>query len=468
MAITKTAELNRLLTLSFRVGCDPDQMTRFLNAGYVPQPRQLEFHAAARLCDRQDGPARIAIGGTRGQAKTHAVVAQVVMDDCQRVDGLKVLFLRKIGKSASESFDDLVTKVLYAVKKDWKPSRGLLSLPNGSRVIMGGFRDEGEIDSYLGIEYDEIVIEDSTTLTRPKIDMIRGSLRSSKPGWRPREYQSTNPGGVGHAWFKGEFYNPWKRGQETTTRFIHTTMGDNVFINAEYAAYLDGLTGWLRRAWRDGDFEISAGQYFSTWDESVHVIEPFPLPRGWRTWCAMDYGFVHWNVVYLLAEDGDGNVYVIDEHAERRWLVPQHVDAIKAMLARHNLTLGYLWRFVAGPDVFAQKSDEETIADKYARLGINLTPAKVDRISGAAEMLARLGSKEQNILARLFISRRCHKLIDCLPRLQHDEHRPEDVLKENADPETGEGGDDPYDAARYGLMEISGPDYGKPGTVKYA
>jgi hypothetical protein len=76
-----------------------------------------------------------------------------------------------------------------------------------------------------------------------------------------------------------------------------------------------------------------------------------------------------------------------------------------------------------------------------------LEPAQTDRISGAAEVLARLGSKEQGIMPTLFVFNRCRRLIECLPRMQHDPHRPEDVLKVNADPETGEGGDDEYDTA---------------------
>jgi hypothetical protein len=43
--------------------------------------------------------------------------------------------------------------------------------------------------------------------------------------------------------------------------------------------------------------------------------------------------------------------------------------------------------------------------------------------------------------ARLFIHERCARLIECLPLLQHDPNRPEDVLKMDCD-EDGLGGDD--------------------------
>ena len=48
----------------------------------------------------------------------------------------------------------------------------------------------------------------------------------------------------------------------------------------------------------------------------------------------------------------------------------------------------------------------------------------------------------------LFIHKRCGRLIETLPTLQHDPNRPEDVLKVDAD-EDGIGGDDAADALRY-------------------
>lgn len=45
--------------------------------------------------------------------------------------------------------------------------------------------------------------------------------------------------------------------------------------------------------------------------------------------------------------------------------------------------------------------------------------------------------------------RRCARFLECLPSLQHDPSRPEDVLKVDAD-EDGVGGDDAADTPRCG------------------
>ena len=441
----------------------------YLGAGIVLQPKQLEFAAACALCDHEGGPVEIGFGGARGGGKSHAGLA-VLAADCLRYAGLTCLLLRKVGKANRENFNELRLKVLRGVPTVWKQQEGILLFANGSKIVLGHFQNENDIDAYLGLEYDVILVEEATTLTSPKYRAIRTCNRSSKSGWRPRMYSTTNPGGVGHAWYKARFIVPFKLkerssdklGKQSATRFVPSTVADNRCVNREYKDNLATLTGWQKRAWLHGDWDIAAGQFFTTWSETHHVRPAAKLPKPvvgvHRVWASLDYGVTHYTTAYLFCQV-EGTVVVLDEHAERKWLPRQHAPAIHAMLERHGLKAEQLDCFVAGRDVFAAKGDEngKTIADQYAELGIYLTPANVDRINGAAELLARLGDPDASppVPASLVVSDRCVKLIECIPALEHDPHRPEDVLKVDTD-EDGQGGDDPYDGARYGLMEAGG------------
>lgn len=460
--------LHSYLTSAREAGCPRDQIENFLRAGIVLQPRQLAAAASARLCDRPDGPTQILFGGARGGGKSHWSLSQVVADDMVRFPGLKVLILRQVGKAARESVEDLRLRIFGGIPHTWNSSTATLSLPNGSRAIVGHFKNERDIDAYLGLEYDVILVEEATTLTATKRRHIRTVCRTSKRGWRPRMYNTTNPGGVGHASVKSTFIEPFRKGIETDTRFIPSTVYDNAFVNKEYKASLEALVGWERRAWLEGDWDIAAGQFFTNFRRDLHVVPVAQMPvlplrderdpsRGvvWPVWCSLDYGFTHYTTCYLMAQDGDGNVYAYDEHAERRWLPPRHVDAIKAMLGRHGLQLHHLRRFVAGADVFTNDRTGRTTADTYQELGIRLEKAHDDRINGASAILTRFGDAEADppIAPRLFISERCSRLIECLPALEHDPHRPEDVLKVDVD-DDGSGGDDAYDGFRYGVMEV--------------
>lgn len=203
--------------------------------------------------------------------------------------------------------------------------------------------------------------------------------------------------------------------------------------------------------------------------EAVSGYVPPPAPG----FAAFDYGFTHYTVALLGCRDGNGNTFIVDEHAERQWLPSRHAAAIKAMVARHRTTGGQrIWvsysgviptrplelrdlrRFVAGADVFSRQSDGTTIAAQYGREGITLRCANPDRVNGWAEILRGLGDGGTGLTApggvrpTLFIHKRCGRLIETLPALQHDPNRPEDVLKVDAD-EDGIGGDDCADALRY-------------------
>jgi phage terminase large subunit len=443
----------RYFMVGRRAGCPKDQMQRFERADVVLQERQLVASAAARMCDRADGPTAIGYGGARGGGKSHWLLAQMGVDDCQRVPGLKCLLLRKVGKANLEHFEDLRRRLFWKFDHEFSAFRGILSFHNGSRIIAGHFQNEKDIDAYLGLEYDVIGIEEATTLTARKYQDITTCCRTSKPNWRPRIYSTTNPGGVGHAWYRTRFVLPMLENRQADTAFVAARVTDNRWNNPEYIRVLQGLSGWQRRAWLDGDWDIAAGQFFTTLRREVHVVEDFDVTRAREWFCAMDYGFAHYTVVLLGCTDGDGNVFLVDEHAERLWLPQRHAPAIKAMLARHKigdrkLELGDLKRFVAGADVFSRQSDGTTVAAQYAKQGITLRPANTDRLNGWAEILTRFGDVEADIRPSLFIHQRCGRLIETLPTLQHDPNRPEDVLKVDAD-EDGVGGDDCADCLRY-------------------
>jgi len=442
---------------AFEAGCTRDQVENMARIGCIMQPRQLQASAAARKADTLSGPVEIGYGGARGGGKSHWLIGQLA-DDCLRYPGLKCLLLRKVGKSVKEAFADLLPKVMGGIQGEYEyiPSRSVLEFKNGSQIIIGHFQTEKQIDAYLGLEYDVIGVEEATTLTFSKYRSIRTCCRTSKEGWRPRTYSTTNPGNIGHAWYKERFITSKSRRRA----FIHATVDDNAFVNPEYKQDLDELTGWQLRAWRFGDWDIAAGQYFTNFRRELHVVKPFDI-RHMKVWGALDYGFHHYTMAYLLAEDGDGTIYHVAEHGERGWLIPDHAAGINAMLQRHGVTMGQLTTFVAGTDVFAKKDEGLTIADKYKAHGIDLKPANTDRINGAAEYLARLGNPdllhEDGTLRRpprMFFFNTCQRLITCIPSLQTDPNRPEDVLKVDID-DDGNGGDDPYDASRYGIMAAS-------------
>ena len=110
----------KYLRLGFQCGCPVDQMRNFWNAQVFLQKKQLEFCALARQCDHDGGPKAILSGGGRGSSKSHAILAQVWCDDCQRMPELKFLLLRKVGQANKEQVSDFVTKLISHLPHKYK------------------------------------------------------------------------------------------------------------------------------------------------------------------------------------------------------------------------------------------------------------------------------------------------------------------------------------------------------------
>lgn len=444
-----------MVRAAHKAGADPTQITNFARGGYIPQPQQWDFHAWARRADRTDGPIHIATGGARGGAKSHAIMCQVALDDCQRYPGLDILYLRMIQKAGRKALDQLRGKTFLNIPHVYNRNEGLIRFPNGSSIVVGHFKNESDIDKFIGIEFDVMVVEERTQLSQHKLDQLFGSLRTGKLAWRPRTYNAANPGGIGHVDFRKTFIIPHREKIEKFTKFIPMDWRHNKFINPEYKQYLMALTGTLGRMWRDGDWDVGAGTFFIHWDKAVHVIDPIRIPVEWPIWMSMDWGWSHPCVVYFHTIDPTGAIHTIAELKANRLLVTEQAARIKTVANKLDRQMSQIFPKVAGHDVFHNTGADKhgkTIAEHFEKEGISFSKANVDRINGAGELTARLGNPKKNVPASWFIWKNCEELIETMPRMLSDEKRPEDVLKIDAD-EFGDGGDDPYDAARYGLME---------------
>ena len=112
-------------------------------------------------------------------------------------------------------------------------------------------------------------------------------MRTNKTNWRTRVYQDTNPGGIDHVANKALFIDgkwAWddatdsyvKIGVETETRYVHSTVDDNFFVDKDYKKnVLEKYVGWQRQAWLYGNWEFMAGAFFSNFDQHIHV---YPNP----------------------------------------------------------------------------------------------------------------------------------------------------------------------------------------------
>lgn len=440
-------------------GNPADQIERFEKAGIIMQPKQLEFCGWARRMDTNDciegekGTPELAIGGARGGHKSHTVFTQTAIDDCARFPGCRVLYLRKVGKNAQEQFERLRQAVLGHTKHSY--IKGLIRFPKGSQIRIGHFNCARDIDDYLGMEYEIIIIEEWTALPKTAHQAMRNSNRTAM-AMMPRIYNSTNPLGVGHLEYKKRYVLHERKNSNVTNRrrkFIATTVYDNRFVNQEYVGNLEENTGAELRAYLYGDWDVPAGAYFETFNYDLHTREQMEIPRNWIIWASMDYGFQHWNMIYFHTKY-DGLTYTFHELAHRKHYVSEIVPEIKLALAEYGRRIDDLEVFLVGSDVFAKRGEaKRTVGQQYEDFGIPMTAALTgpgSRIAGAHHMSKLLGNPVREIDPKWVITRNCPRLVETLPSLERNPNNPEDVLKVDM-ADDGSGGDDAYDGSRYGL-----------------
>lgn len=437
MADSREVVINKALEM----GMDSQQLKNFLNAEYIPQPVQIEFHIHARECDKFRGPDRVGQGGTRGGSKTHAAFAQVALDDCQRYPGLKALYLRMIQKAAGEQVDDLIYKVLHNTEFEYVRTSGVINFPNGSRIIIGGFKNESDIGKYVGVEYDLVVIEEATQLSKAKMDLIGGSLRSTMPGYQERMYLCTNPGGIGHQWFKEEFVIPFREKRATDTRYVHSTYHDNAFISPRYKKYLESLSGSLKLMWADGDWDTFAGMALPSFNYDIHTVVDHVLPDYFYRWRGVDYGLHSPSGCLWAARDPDmQRIFIYRELYEREKTDRQVARMVKERsIADPRIELSY-----ADPSMWSRKPYKDMVfssADEWAAEGVPLIRADNDRDDGLTRVARVLGLLPDG-KPQLIIFRSCENLIRELSNLPIDPDRPTRAETKNVD-------DHLYDCLRY-------------------
>ncbi len=345
------------------------------------------------------------------------------------------------------------------LRQFWNDSKKVLNLPNGSTLEFCHCGGEKDVHLYQGREYQNLGIDESGQWDEQTFRTLLGSNRSSKANIPARVALTANPGGIGHAWLKRIFierrFNERERSQDYN--FIQALVDDNPALLENDPDYVHRLNSEpneaLRKAYRYGDWDIFAGQYFAEIRREVHLIKPFPIPSHWNRFGSYDFGFNHPAAFGWFAVDEDGNVYLYRELIKAQL----RVDQFAQELTRFDDT-ALLNPIVAGWDCWVMKGilkagSAPTIAEEFGNHGIHIKKAVIDRVQGASQVRNFLAWQgKPNNTAKFFIFDSCPHSFDALTRMQVDPDRPEDVLKVDAvdgDPQTG---DDAYDMIRMGLM----------------
>lgn len=353
----------------------------------------------------------------------------------------------------------------------WNGSENMLRLKNGSEVYFRHLADEEALASLLslslrwfGMDQAEEIPEAAflTLISRiGRTDVDPSTGEKLAPAWGATVGNPAGHNWVWKRWKRNDVERLAGRKHKPNYHLVEATTMDNPFASKEYIAeLLDNYSShWIQR-YVYGSWDAFKGQVYEEFSESVHVIDPFPIPQGWKVGLGMDRGYNHPTAFIWVAIDYEGNWYIFDEHVEREKLPPEHAAIIKA----HGITDSNGDQYaIFGPHDMRNRNTVTGINEQQAYLdaGVSIMPGHnqpavvgIQQIKAALKIdenrrhprTGRLGSP------KLFVTRNCERIIeefglyrwkDLRPGQEEEREQPDEVVKVD---------DDALDAFRYWVM----------------
>jgi hypothetical protein len=377
--------------------------------------------------------------------------------------------------------------------------------PAGARIQNGHAEREQDVRKYDSAEYNYIDWDESTHFTEFQYLYLSISrCRSSSPDLPAFVRAFTNPGNVGHSFFKKRFVDPSPRGRKIIVdrvtkqkrMYIPFLGRDNPFLllnDPQYLTRLEGLPEIEKKAKLFGDWNSYEGQVFSEYrvlhlpDEpanAVHVIPIFIVPDWWPRILCIDWGYAANTFAIWAAISPSGRCYIYRTYSVNKTTIKIWAPEIVRLTGTEEIADLFVCHS-AGQHRGEEKTIQEQINDAFdGRYTVNLAPK--DRIGGknliheylrwrqipkiktpetgydhefAAKILRNYGEDKYNEYMMIFVEQEdetnipklqiCqttpegidnNELIDVIPSCIPAEHNPEDVAEFP--------GDDAYDTLR--------------------
>lgn len=460
-------------------------MERQIVIDWEPQPRQLIALKACGLSFPFDStplhPALaeiIGYGGSAGGGKTDALL-EIGHISALHYKKLNVgYFRREFPQLEGPGGAIMRSMELFAGTGKYNEQKHKWSFLTGSILQFCHCKDAKDVYNYQSQQFDVLLIDEVTQFEREMVKYLltRNRATVSYESFKPFAAFGTNPGNIGHQYFKDEFVTigePEKVhtfinevNHPETHIFIPSKLEDNQILVDRDPGYVNrvGNTELNKKILLEGSWDIFAGQAFTELSRDIHIVNDFGIPPHWNVFGAYDQGFNHPFSFGVFANDQDGNTYLISRVTSRL----KRVDEIAQLMGEACKVVGGVDRLdyiVAGWDCWLRGRDGGvSIAEQFLKATprILLRKASEDRIAGSAQMRRYIAwkgknkDKDGNITdgkPMFYIFKSCIGVYDVLARMIFDTEgpKPEDVKKVDAD-ENGKGGDDDYDMVRYGLM----------------
>ena len=325
----------------------------------------------------------------------------------------------------------------------YNATKHLWTFSNGSIIEFGYLAREQQVYLYLGTEWDVIRIDESTMIPWDSIAFLRTRLRGATPLPRSMKF-STNPGNIGHMWFKNRFVDPvppfhiFTGADKTTRLYIPSSVYDNKALMKNDPGYVKRLEALpdenQKQMYLHGNWNIAAGAFFTEFDRRLHVVEPFDVikDKDVKLYRSIDYGLdmlaCYWYAVLPKSSvNPHGSIFVYRELCAPDLTISEAARRIREATPQNE----HIIATFAPPDVLRNRDSTtgRNQGDIFAQYGLSLTESNNDRKAGwiAVKEFLKIRDGGRPIL-KIFSN--CTSIIKHLPMLIHDDKNYGDVKTE--------------------------------------
>lgn len=289
--------------------------------------------------------------------------------------------------------------------------------PSGAVMQFGYAEHEKDVRNYDTAEYNYMGFDEVTSFTEfMYLYLALTRVRSSDSNLPSIVRSGTNPGNIGHSFFKKRFVDPDKNGgvvlrerriisgaeRDLLRIFIPSLVSDNEhLIKADpgYIVRLNALPESEKAAKLLGSWDSFEGQVFDDFrdnkdhqkysdepDWACHVVPAFTIPHYWPKVLSIDWGFRALNIAGFYAinpfptASRPAKIYKYRELCHTKTKIKVWCTELKNTIEAAGESFV---DFTLDPSAWGNRGDEETIAEQiFTHTG--LTPRKADnnRISG--------------------------------------------------------------------------------------
>ncbi len=209
-----------------------------------------------------------------------------------------------------------------------------------------------------------------------------------------------------------DIYLNQKRNPEVWYEFME--WADNPFLSKKEIALLENtMDETILQARRYGKFCTREGLVYPEFEEIMHVIKPFDVPKEWQDTLSIDPGLHNPLSAHWYAVDYDGNVYVVAEHYRAGEDVDFHARALHEISERLGWKRDGKGRISALIDSAAGQrtlSSAKSVSELFYERDILVNPrVNKDVFGGIARVKSYLNRK--NGLPNLYIFSCCTNMI---------------------------------------------------------